>query len=44
MKKEVQFLQCVPLLKRKPAKISRKTTKWATKLVIKRKVKGKRGE
>ena len=43
MKKEVQCLQCVPLLERKSAKISRKTIKWATKL-IKRKSKGKRRE
>ena len=34
MKKEVQCFQCVTLLERKPAKISRKTIKWATKLVI----------
>ena len=39
-------IKFAPLLERKPAKISceRKTMKWATKLVIKRKAKGKRRE
>ena len=39
-------IKFAPLLERKPAKISceRKTMKWATKLAIKRKAKGKRRE
>ena len=39
-------IKFAPLLERKPAEISceRKTMKWATKLAIKRKAKGKRRE